>query len=137
MRVVYHPGVQKDVNQILSYYDNLSPDLTDGFWRELQRLITLIGEKPGRFHPATRGLRRVNLKRFPYHILFRQFPVTVRIITVRHNKRHPSVGMQRALSRRFLLLETRSHPISPTCFGHVQNKALSTRRVCRIDRAVR
>jgi plasmid stabilization system protein ParE len=96
MRVVYHPGVQKDVNQILSYYDNLSPDLADGFWRELQRLITLIGEKPGRSHPATRGLRRVNLKRFPYHILFRQFPVTVRIITVRHNKRHPSVGMQRA-----------------------------------------
>jgi hypothetical protein len=30
-----------------------------------------------------------------YHILFRHLPFAVRIIVVRHNKRHPNVGTSR------------------------------------------
>jgi plasmid stabilization system protein ParE len=96
MRVAYHPAVQKDVNTILKYYEGISPLLADEFWDELLRFIELIGENPGRSHPAERGLRRVNLRRFPYHILFRQLPIAIRIIVVRHNKRHPSIGVRRS-----------------------------------------
>jgi plasmid stabilization system protein ParE len=95
MRVVYHPAVQRDVNGILRYYEDVSSNLADEFWNELLRLIEQIGENPDRSHPAERGLRRVNLRRFPYHILFRRFPMTIRIIVVRHHKRHPNVGMRR------------------------------------------
>jgi plasmid stabilization system protein ParE len=95
MRLVYHPKVQKDVNGILRYYEGVSSNLADEFWNELRRFIELIGENPGHSHPAERGLRRVNLRRFPYHILFRHLPMTIRIVVVRHNKRHPNVGVRR------------------------------------------
>jgi len=42
-----------------------------------------------------RGIRRVNLDRFPYHFLFRSVRDVVRILVVRHHSRHPSVGMSR------------------------------------------
>jgi plasmid stabilization system protein ParE len=95
MRVVYHPAVQKDVNGILRYYDDASPKLADEFWDELRRVIDLIAENPDRAHPAERGLWRVNLRRFPYHILFRGLPLTIRVIVVRHDKRHPHFGTSR------------------------------------------
>ena len=35
MRVVYHPAVERDVNEILRYYEGVSSDLADEFWNEL------------------------------------------------------------------------------------------------------
>ncbi len=95
MRVVYHPAVQRDVNGVLRYYEAVSPNLADEFWDELRRVIALIEKNPDRSHPVEQGLHRVNLRRFPYHILFRRLPMTIRIIVVRHDKRHPNVGMRR------------------------------------------
>ena len=95
MRVVYHPAVQRDVNSILRYYETVSSNLADEFWKELLHFVERLAENPGQSHPAAQGLCRVNLRRFPYHILFRWSPTTIRIIVVRHNKRHPSVGLKR------------------------------------------
>jgi plasmid stabilization system protein ParE len=95
MRLAYHPAVRNDVNAILKFYEGISASLADEFWDELLRFIELIGDNPDRSHPAERGLRRVNLHRFPYHILFRRLPSTIRITAVRHNKRHPLVGVRR------------------------------------------
>jgi plasmid stabilization system protein ParE len=72
MRVAYHPLVQRDVSGILRHYDRISPDLGDEFWAELMRLVEFISEHPGRFHFAERGLRRANMRHFPYHLLFRE-----------------------------------------------------------------
>ena len=95
MRLVYHPAVQKDVNSILNYYDRVSPELADEFWDEFSRVIEFIASNPQRGHPVRAALFRVNLQRFPYHVLFRRRPMTIRIILVRHNKRHPKLGTSR------------------------------------------
>ena len=92
MRVAYHPLVQRDVNAILRHYEAISPALGDEFWNELLRVITRIEENPDRSHPADRGLRRVNLRRFPYHILFRRTAVRVRIVVLRHHDATPTRG---------------------------------------------
>ena len=95
MRVTYHPSVQKDVNGIIKYYDGVSTRLADEFWDELLSCIEVAARNPGRSHFAELGLRRVNLRRFPYHFLFRSLPGKIRIIVVRHNKRHPEHGLER------------------------------------------
>jgi toxin ParE1/3/4 len=95
MRVVYHPAVQGDVNRILDYYEEISPRLADEFWAELLSMISSIADNPGRGHLSLNGLRRVNFPRFPYNVLFRPFPATIRVIAVRHNKRHPKTGLRR------------------------------------------
>ena len=95
MTLAYHPLVQRDVHGILRHYDRISARLGDEFWAELMRLIELVAAKAERFHFADRGLRRANMRRFPYHVLFRHRAEGVRVIVVRHNSRHPSYGARR------------------------------------------
>jgi len=95
MRLAYHPFVQRDVGEILRHYDGVSPHLGDEFWSELMRLVALIAAKPERFHYVNQGLRRANMKRFPYHVLFRERADGVRVIVVRHDRRDPSYGTGR------------------------------------------
>lgn len=95
MRLAYHPLVQSDVSGILRHYDRISPRLGDEFWTELMRLVELVSSKPERFHFVDRGLRRANVSRFPYHLLFRERSDGIRVIVVRHNRRHPSYGTGR------------------------------------------
>lgn len=95
MKVGYHPEVQKDVNRILRRYDGESSRLGDEFWDELNRHIQLAAANPLRFHPYLDGLRRANLKRFPYHFLYRIMPDRLRIIAVRHHKQHPRTALLR------------------------------------------
>ncbi|MEW6304964.1 MAG: type II toxin-antitoxin system RelE/ParE family toxin [Verrucomicrobiota bacterium] len=95
MKVVYHPAVQKDVNAILQYYDRISNQLGDDFWTELIAHIESASKKPERYHSVTAHLRRVNLRRFPYHILYRILPGGIRITAVRHHRQHPKLKMRR------------------------------------------
>jgi plasmid stabilization system protein ParE len=95
MRVVYHPSVQKDVNRILRHYDTISPKLGDEFWDELTSQIEIARLNPQRFHFGANGRRRVNLRKFPYHFLFREDLGQIRITVVRHHRRHPNLGLKR------------------------------------------
>ena len=95
MRLAYHPLVQSDVSGILRRYDGISRRLGDEFWMELMSMIEVVGKQPERFHFAEGGLRRANMSRFPYHLLFRVRPEGVRVIVVRHNRRNPSYGLGR------------------------------------------
>jgi plasmid stabilization system protein ParE len=95
MMLEYHPLVQRDVNRILRHYDRISSRLGDEFWDELTKAIKLVSSKPQRFHFGDRGLRRANLARFPYHLLFREKPGAIRVIVLRHNRRQPNYGANR------------------------------------------
>lgn len=95
MKVVYNPCVQTDVSQALRRYDQISPRLGDSFWAELMALIEQAAANPLRFTVYSEPLRRANLRRFPYHFLFRVVSDGIRITVVRHNKRHPSHGLSR------------------------------------------
>jgi plasmid stabilization system protein ParE len=94
MRVVYHRLVENDVAEVLEHYGALSPTLAEDFRRELKRVIAQAAANPFRFHPAGR-YRRANLTRFPYHILYEVCEDTLRIMVLRHNKRHPRYGVGR------------------------------------------
>ena len=95
MKVVYHPAVQRDVSRILRHYDGINDRLGDEFWAELTSFINQAAANPQRFHFEARDRRRVNLRRFPYHFLFREIPGGLRITVVRHYKRHPDRGLER------------------------------------------
>ena len=95
MSLAYHPLVQRDVSGILRHYAGISPSLGDEFWAELTRLLEVVSAKPERFHFGVGGLRRANMRRFPYHLLFRVRAGAARVIVIRHDKRHPSYGTKR------------------------------------------
>jgi hypothetical protein len=69
--------------------------LADEFHGELRMMIECAAANPLRFHLVDRDFRRINLPRFPYHILYDVRPDAIRLMIVRHNKRHPNYGMER------------------------------------------
>ena len=96
MQVVLHREVHSDVGAIMAYYERIaSRELADDFYAELRHFMSEAAERPESFSIRERDLRRVNLSRFPYHFLFRIVGGAVRILVVRHHRRHPSVGIHR------------------------------------------
>ena len=91
----YHPKVPGEVREILRYYDQISPLLADDFWTKLTEALKEIQLHPQRQHFDPSGRRRRNLKRFPYHILFRELENHVRVTAVRHHNRNPEFGTRR------------------------------------------
>ncbi|MBE7502104.1 MAG: type II toxin-antitoxin system RelE/ParE family toxin [Verrucomicrobiales bacterium] len=62
----------------------------------MRAIIAAAAANPLRFHPVAHGFRRANLKRFPFHVLYEVGTDTVRVLLVRHHKRHPDYGLPRA-----------------------------------------
>ncbi len=95
MEVIYHPQVRGDVEKALNYYRKICDRLADEFHAELRDIINRAAENPLRFHLANEGFRRANFNRFPYHLLYEVRSECVRVMLVRHNKRHPQYGLPR------------------------------------------
>ena len=95
MEINYHPLVKRDMAEALRYYDAIATRLADEFAAEVKAMIEKAGEHPLRHHLAGRGFRRANCPRFPYHVLYEIHGESLRIMHVRHNKRHPDYGMER------------------------------------------
>jgi len=95
VEVIYHPLVKRDVTEALRYYHDIALRLGDEFLEEVESVIEKAAENPLRHHLAGRGFRRANLPRFPYHVLYEVNGEMLRVMHVRHNKRHPDYGMNR------------------------------------------
>ena len=96
MRLVLHPKVHSDVLAVMEYYEGVAgPALADDFYGELRRFMVEASARPESFAIREHDLRRVNLRRFPYHFLFRIVGDSVRILVVRHHRRNPTLGLLR------------------------------------------
>lgn len=95
MRIEYHPAVWQDVAEVLRRYDAISQRLGGEFMADLRHHVALATARPGRFHLIKPGYHRANLKRFPYHLVYRELPDGIRVTLVRHHGRHPDFGMGR------------------------------------------
>jgi toxin ParE1/3/4 len=95
VRVEYHPAVEQDVAEALRQYAVVSQRLGGEFTAELRAAVAAAAAKPGRFHLIKPGLHRANLKRFPYHFVYRELMDGIRVTLVRHHRREPSFGMER------------------------------------------
>jgi plasmid stabilization system protein ParE len=91
MILEFSPHIRSDVAQIVEFYEAIAgPELADEFCVELWRFFERALKLPLAYRVHSHGLRRVELKRFPFHFWFRVIPPdTVRILVVRHHKRRP------------------------------------------------
>jgi plasmid stabilization system protein ParE len=96
MRLVLHPKVYSDIDAIMAYFEEVAAtELAKEFYTELRRFMVEAANRPKSLAIRQRDIRRVNLRRFPYHFLFRIVDDTVRVLVVRHHSRHPSLGTRR------------------------------------------
>lgn len=96
MRVIFHRQAQSEIISILQYYKEIaSPETAREFLSELRVYVNRIAQRPESFAVVSPVLRRANLKRFPYHLLFYCIESQIKVVAVVHNHRHPSVGTKR------------------------------------------
>jgi plasmid stabilization system protein ParE len=96
MRLAMHSRVAMDVARVMRYYEEVAgPQLASEFYAELQTQFVAVAKNPEAHRKYSGELRRVNLTRFPYHFLYRIAGDHVRVLVVRHHRRHPNVGLSR------------------------------------------
>ncbi|WP_129777182.1 type II toxin-antitoxin system RelE/ParE family toxin [Peristeroidobacter soli] len=96
MQLTFHRDVASDIIQIIKHYENLGGlNLAKEFHAEVRATFLKACEAPRSYRLLKRDLRRVNLPRFPYHLLFRIVGNDVRILVVRHHSRNPGRGTSR------------------------------------------
>jgi len=81
----------------MNHYGAISDGLAEEFWEELQASFSAIQRAPEAHHFDPSGLRRSNLKRFPYNILYVIKIDRIRVQVVRHNSSRPGFGVRRSL----------------------------------------
>ncbi len=68
MRLVLHPKVYSDIDEIMGYYERIAtPVLAEEFYTELRCFMTKVADEPESFSIRERDIRRANLRRYPYH----------------------------------------------------------------------
>ena len=96
MRVEFHPQTETDLNSAISYYNELRPGLGDALRLEAYATIDRILLNSRQYAIVERDIRRCFLHRFPYSVLFcRVNDELVRILAIRHHRRHPEFGLTR------------------------------------------
>lgn len=98
MQVVRHPDLAIDIRDVASNYADISERVLASFWLELDSLLVAIERNPRSNHFDSSGMRRVNFRKFPYHLLYEVDDRTIYLVTLRHDRRHPSYGMDRRKS---------------------------------------
>jgi len=96
MIVQYHPLTVSDLNRAVSYYNRQRLGLGDEFRVEVYAAVERMRLNPLQFAIVDRDIRRGFMHRFPYSILFRVVNEdTVRLLVIRHHRRHPRFGLRR------------------------------------------
>jgi len=95
LKLTYHRAVQGEVDDACAWYDERKDHLGDEFFQEVARMLSAIAATPQAFPLANAGRRKAHLKRFPYTIFYRIHTDRVRVLSIRHDKRHPNYGAGR------------------------------------------
>jgi plasmid stabilization system protein ParE len=94
----FHPAVQADFNEAIAYYEaEGGVHLADRFEAEFRACLAAIKTGPTHhpFYYAQSSYRRIQLRSFPYLILYQERPETIRITLLKHERQHPLYGSGR------------------------------------------
>jgi plasmid stabilization system protein ParE len=92
----FHRKVQTDLRLALEYFDREGgTSLGDRFFAEVEATKDRVAANPTSFGFFKEDIRRARLRVFRYHFLFRIVADEVRILVLRHNRRHPEFGLSR------------------------------------------
>ncbi|MFH0343368.1 MAG: type II toxin-antitoxin system RelE/ParE family toxin [Chromatiales bacterium] len=96
MRVEYHPLTVSDLNDAVVYYNQQRAGLGEEFRSEVYAAIARIRANSSHYAVVEHDIRRCFVHRFPYSVLFRLInEEVIRILIIRHHRRHPSLGLGR------------------------------------------
>jgi hypothetical protein len=93
--MIRHPKLADDIRHAAMHYAEISERVLSSFWLEPESVITSIERNPRSHHYDPCGLRRADMKKFPYHLLYDIDDDTVFMVVSKHDRRHPAFGTAR------------------------------------------
>jgi plasmid stabilization system protein ParE len=91
VKIIRHPKLASDIREIATHYADISERVLDGFWSDPDASLLSIQKNPRIHHFDGSGLRRANLRKYPYHLEGDQ----ILLLALRHDRRHPDYGLDR------------------------------------------
>ena len=95
MKYTFHPHAEKELDEIESYYNNVSEELGSRFCEEIKTTISRILKFPNGWPPISKVNRRCQLNDFPYGIIYRLESNGIFVLAVAHLHRKPDYWMYR------------------------------------------
>ncbi len=80
-----------DIQQIVDYYDDVAPFVTDYFLEELFSCFDILKKRPFLFQVKYRETRVCYLKKFPFGIHYQVMGKAIEILAVLHTSRNPDI----------------------------------------------
>jgi plasmid stabilization system protein ParE len=94
--VQVHPEAEAEADGTFEYLWTRSESAAFGFDAELRAAFRTLRKTPRICAPYQRGTRRIMLKRYPFFVVFREFPDRIQIVAVAHGKRRPGYWAKRS-----------------------------------------
>ena len=89
MRVIYHPDAEAELVEAATFYDKRVRGLGNSFMRAFNAALADIEKQPTWWPIVEGDLRYRSLRRFPYAVYYRVAGDELRVLVVKHHKRHP------------------------------------------------
>lgn len=95
MRLTYHPEAEAELIEAAQFYDERLPGLGRQFIDAIENAGATISRFPERYRVLEGDIRRYLVPRFPFAIYYRVTDHELRILAVKHHRRHPDYWRQR------------------------------------------
>jgi len=86
---------RRELREIVRYYNSQLPQLGEEFRDEAWETVRRIEEFPLAWHPLGGAIRRCQMQRFPYGIIYEPSEVEIVLIAVAHLHREPEYWRSR------------------------------------------
>lgn len=91
----FHPEADAELEEASLFYESRMPSLGKVFAAEVESTISLIREFPEAGSPLGATHRRVLVARFPYSVIYRQYPDLIVVVAIAHRSRRPGYWRRR------------------------------------------
>lgn len=93
------PIAKNDIQNIVDYYDEVNPTLSDAFLVELEQTIVFIQSSPKACKKQLGNIRVSYLKRFWYGVFFKIYDRQIVVLGVLHTSRDPQIWKRRQIEK--------------------------------------
>ena len=90
MNIILIPPSNKELEEAIGYYNDQMPGLGEQFYNAFLSSVDYISIAPDAWGKVAKNTRRINIKRFPYLILYVFDGNDILITCIAHQHRNPT-----------------------------------------------